>query len=280
MSDGEWKLATEAACLAAMLPQPLLLSLAEALGSSDPSDGASTRLKAVQAIPHPHYRNRVSQFVEQWVTDAPTVTPQAVSLALRTAARMEQTHRDQQAIELVWTGPPTNVVPLRRTEQAILQILDSAHRRLLVVSYAVYNIPRIGAALVRAADRGVALTVVLETPDRQAGTNAYDTLRALGHSVASRSRCYLWPSEQRAKDPNGKQGILHVKCVAADGAWLFLSSANLTEYAFNLNMELGVLIQGGGLPTHVETHFETLIASGVLVAIERERAAEEGEPER
>ena len=38
---------------------------------------------------------------------------------------------------------------------------------------------------------------------------------------------------------SGKLGILHVKCVVGDGRWLFLSSANLTKYAFSLNMELG-----------------------------------------
>jgi hypothetical protein len=38
-----------------------------------------------------------------------------------------------------------------------LQVIDSASTRILVVSYAVYNIPRIGDALVRAADRGVTI---------------------------------------------------------------------------------------------------------------------------
>jgi PLD-like domain len=41
---------------------------------------------------------------------------------------------------------------------------------------------------------------------------------------------------------------LHAKCAVIDSNLLFLSSANLTEFAFNLNMELGVLIKGGSLP--------------------------------
>jgi phosphatidylserine/phosphatidylglycerophosphate/cardiolipin synthase-like enzyme len=82
--------------------------------------------------------------------------------------------------------------------------------------------------------------------------------------VAARSSVYLWPLDNREKDGNGKHGILHVKCAVADGRWLFLSSANLTEYAFTLNMELGLLITGGSLPGQVEAHFHRLIEAGVL----------------
>jgi phosphatidylserine/phosphatidylglycerophosphate/cardiolipin synthase-like enzyme len=51
----------------------------------------------------------------------------------------------------------------------------------------------------------------------------------------------------------------------ADGRWLFVSSANLTEQAFSINMELGVLITGGTTPVQVEVHFGKMIESGVLV---------------
>jgi phosphatidylserine/phosphatidylglycerophosphate/cardiolipin synthase-like enzyme len=139
-------------------------------------------------------------------------------------------------------------VPLRQTEQALLQVIDSAGQRLTVVSYAVYRIPRICEALVRAADRGVAISVVVESPDRVEGQKAYSTLAALGPSVAGRCGVYVWPVEKRFRDGAGRPGILHVKCAVADAQWLFLSSANLTEYAFTLNMELGVLMRGGRCP--------------------------------
>jgi phosphatidylserine/phosphatidylglycerophosphate/cardiolipin synthase-like enzyme len=75
---------------------------------------------------------------------------------------------------------------------------------------------------------------------------------------------YLWPTEGRSKGGTGRPGILHVKCAVADGRWLFLSSANLTEYAFSINMELGVLVTGGSTPGQVEAHFGRMIESGVL----------------
>jgi phosphatidylserine/phosphatidylglycerophosphate/cardiolipin synthase-like enzyme len=51
----------------------------------------------------------------------------------------------------------------------------------------------------------------------------------------------------------------------ADGRWLFLFSANLTEQAFSINMELVVLIDGGTAPVQVEAHFGEMIESGTLV---------------
>jgi phosphatidylserine/phosphatidylglycerophosphate/cardiolipin synthase-like enzyme len=170
-------------------------------------------------------------------------------------------------VEIVWTGPRSETVSFRHTEQAILQILNSAESRILLVSYAVYSIPNIQDAVVRAAKRGVKITVVVETPDKLDVENEYSTLRALGDDVARCSAVYYWPKENRIADAGGKLGILHVKCVVGDGRWLFLSSANLTKYAFSLNMELGLLITGGHAPMKIEKMFESLISDGMLVAV-------------
>jgi phosphatidylserine/phosphatidylglycerophosphate/cardiolipin synthase-like enzyme len=208
-----------------------------------------------------------SEFVDLWQGRAAGVTPEAVALALRTAAHAEKAHREGQTVELVWTGPGTEAHPLRRTEQAVLQVLDSARQRITLVSYAVYRIPNVCEALVRAARRGVQINVIVETPDKLEGENEYSTLRALGDDVAACSAGYFWPKEKRGQDDKSKVGILHVKCAVADGRWLFLSSANLTEYAFTINMELGVLVTGGKLPGQVQEHFERLIDRRILARL-------------
>jgi phosphatidylserine/phosphatidylglycerophosphate/cardiolipin synthase-like enzyme len=146
-------------------------------------------------------------------------------------------------------------------------VLDSATQRITLVSYAVYRIPRVREALVRAARRNVRINVVVETPNRLEGQGEYDTLQALGADVANCATVYYWPEDQRQQDAEGKIGILHVKCAVADGRWLFLSSANLTEYAFTINMELGLLVRGGPLPGQVEEQFDRLIETGVLVRV-------------
>jgi phosphatidylserine/phosphatidylglycerophosphate/cardiolipin synthase-like enzyme len=209
----------------------------------------------------------MASFLDGCRDHAADVSPIAVAAALLSAACLEKEHREHHSVELVWTGPDVGVVPLRQTEQALLQVIKSARERLLVISYAVYHIPRVCDALVRAADRGVAIKIIVETPDRIEGQHAYSTLAALGDSVASRCDVFLWPLERRAHDEAGKAGILHVKCAVADGRWLYLSSANLTEYAFTVNMELGLLIAGGAAPGQVEAHFDRLVAEGVLTTV-------------
>src|SRR5215472_6975899 len=229
--------------------------------------GPSSKAQAVQGIPHLHFRSVAGEFIDLWQGQAAGVTADAVALALRTASHAEKVHREGQTVELVWTGPGTGAHPFRRTEQAILQVLDSARQRITLVSYAVYRIPNVCEALVRAARRGVQINVIVETPDRLEGEGEYSTLRALGDDVAACSAVYYWPKEKRGQDDKGKLGILHVKCAVADARWLFLSPANLTEHAFTINMELGVLVTGGSLPGQVQEHFDRLMVAGTLARI-------------
>lgn len=247
--------------LAGLLPTSTIEFVAAAILTSGSS---SLRAEIAKRVPHHHHRELALAFVERWRQEAGDLDQQVVAVALQTAALSEQTHRDSQSVELVWTGPETDATPFRRTEQAILQVLDSAKERITLVSFAVYRIPNVAAALIRAAKRGVCLTVVIETPDKIEGKDEYSTINALGHEVAACSAVYFWPRAKRQAGGNGKPGLLHVKCAVSDGQWLFLSSANLTQQAFTINMELGMLIRGGSMPKRVEQQFERLIASGII----------------
>lgn len=264
MEHGRHVIAIEASSLAKALPYSIMRIVADAIDSYDVANWPAFRHQITSGVAHAHYRSLVGNFLDCWKSHAADVSVDAVASALRTAGYSEKAHQDSQAVELVWTGPDAGAVSCRRTEQALLQLIDGANERVLVVSYAVYKIPWICDSLVRAADRGAKISVVVETPDRLEGQNTYNTLQALGRQVAAKSSVYYWPLANRAKDANGKTGILHVKCAVSDGRALFLTSANLTEYAFTVNMELGLLITGGDLPNQVEQHFDRLIQTGVL----------------
>ena len=221
--------------LAARLPAEVLDIVARAVEESPSACSAAARTRVSQDIPHPYYRDIASDFLDRWRGLAPDLPSREAAMILRVAGMAEQAHRKKQAVELVWTGPVADAGPFRRTEQAILQVLDSAQRRITLISYAVYRIPQIADALVRAARRGVQINVVVETPNRIEGQGEYDTLQALGADVGACAAVYYWPEEKRAVADGGKVGILHVKCAVADGRFLFLSSANLTGYAFSID---------------------------------------------
>lgn len=70
---------------------------------------------------------------------------------------------------------------------------------------------------------------------------------------------YVWPLEKRPASSR-----LHAKVAVADGELAFVTSANLTGYALDQNLEVGVLISGGQTPRRLKEHFHALIASGTL----------------
>lgn len=249
--------------LAGKLPGDVIEQAAQIISAHDI---VNARSRIADCIPNSQYRSLCSRFFNDWSTKAPGVSSAEVAIALRTAACSQRSREADQAVEIVWTGPRGEEVSFRHTEQAILQVLNSAQSRILLVSYAVYSISNIQDAVVRAARRGVKITVVVETPDKLDVQNEYSTLHALGDDVAKCSAVYYWPKENRKVNSLGKHGILHVKCVVGDERWLFLSSANLTKYAFSLNMELGLLVTGGDLAGRVQRHFDQLITDKVLIA--------------
>ena len=58
---------------------------------------------------------------------------------------------------------------------------------------------------------------------------------------------------------------MHVKCLIADRRLALISSANLTDYALEANMELGLLV-GGVIPGRLAAHFDQLVLRGELVS--------------
>ena len=250
--------------LARTIPAPLLQPFAEILGQQAQAEWQPLRNQLAKQFAPPPYRALMTQFFETWQTQAGAIPPPVVAAVLLTAAASATAQQQDQTIELVWTGPASDVLPFRQTEQALLQLIHSAQSSLIVVSYAVYKIPRICAALLEAARRKVNINLIIETPDRLAGENTYNTLKALGADIAALCSVHYWPLELRPQDAQGKTGILHPKCAVADGRRLFLSSANLTEYAFTVNQELGVLITGGAVPGQVEQHFRQMIQAGIF----------------
>lgn len=249
------------------VPFYLVKSLAADIAKMSTDDWFLARNQIVQSMPQPNLRAQVGQLLDTWHQGRPELKPQSVALALLAAAQAAERQRRAQATSLVWTGPTSQGPALRRTDQALLQVINAAQQWLLVVSFAVYKIANIRRALVKAAERGVNIKICVEAPEPSEGKMTYDTIKALGNRVAQNATVYIWPKAKRPQTDDGKYGSLHVKCAVADEALLFISSANLTEYALTLNMELGVLIRGGPLPGDVAAHFNRLIEDGVLVSV-------------
>ncbi|NLT74668.1 MAG: hypothetical protein GXX94_10850 [Chloroflexi bacterium] len=246
-------------------PARLAQQLAEEVRGWGGLSWAMRRWRVRQCASQPRLQGDLNALIDHWEAEAPELPPEALAFGLTCAAASASAEQgDGGAVELVWTGPSAGPrsTPMRRTDQALLQVIASAMRSLLVVSFAVYRVRPVVEALAECCRRGVDVRVCLDGEGDVARLRE-DVHRFLG-VADERLGLYVWPEEQRRHEGDGGMGVLHAKCAVADGALLFLSSANLTEYALSRNIELGVLIRGGPLPGRVEAQFRALMDRGVL----------------
>jgi len=246
------------------VPETALESLCKNLEGLSANASVEECVGTAQVVGSPKSRELVTAFLTQWCKCSPNISPQTLAWALRAAGHVDDLHRRSQSRELVWTGPSSESSSFRRTDQALLELIDGARQELIVVTFAAYKIPHIAESLLRAAKRNVVISIVLESKDMSAGQMAFSELKAWGTELTSASNIYIWPVDARPKSDTGQHGVLHVKCAVADDRAAFISSANLTEHALNLNMELGVLIRGGAIPRELQTHLRSLIETNVL----------------
>jgi phosphatidylserine/phosphatidylglycerophosphate/cardiolipin synthase-like enzyme len=236
------------------------LKLAEELpGSLVESLIAQLRAGAMPTMPNPSYQGRVDEFVRGW-NDARGELAPMLEVAL--AAK-----RSRQTTELVWTGPSTPVVPVRRTEQVLCDLIRGAEIRLSMTSFGIFQVPRLVEDLEQALARGVALRIVLGDRESHSDQEIDRQRFQLGRVVAAQAKLLQWPSERRPRDEQGHAGLVHVKAAVADSRIAFLSSANLTEAALERNMELGILLRGGHLPAAIDRLIDALPELGELQVI-------------
>ena len=188
-----------------------------------------------------------------------------MAAAMRTAASTAEAVRAEHKVSLVWTGPSTEAVRLRSTRSVLATLVANATESLVLVSFASYDVAELTAALTDAIERGVEVTLILETPDDPGGPLVIGPAHPFA-SIKDTASFYRWPLESRQAFFAAK-ARLHAKCVIADRSSALITSANLTSAGINDNIELGVLIEAGPLPTKLSQHLELLIEDATLEAV-------------
>ena len=175
------------------------------------------------------------------------------------------------APDFVWTGPEVVGLHARDTRRVYEELIGSAQQSIWVCSYAFFDGPRAFASLAGRLDANPLLkvTLLLNIERRHGDTTAADTLV---RRYADRFWGEAWPGKTHPRvyyDPrsvadDGPGGVLHAKAVVADDEAVFITSANLTEAAFDRNIELGLLVRDRTLAATTVLHFQTLIEQGLL----------------
>jgi cardiolipin synthase len=151
-------------------------------------------------------------------------------------------------------------------DQVLYDLIGEAQRDVMLVTFAAAKIDRLAAALIEAMHRHVSVHLILEFEEASEGQLSYDALRAFPENLIKGANIYYWPVDKRERNQAGRPGKLHAKTAIIDET-VVISSANLTDDAFNRNLELGARIVGSKFSERVRAYFEGLIAGKVLVRI-------------
>lgn len=241
--------------LARELPPSTLNALMSALESG----GGGQNLGRFAATPTMRVKLRR---LEELFGLQPEIDTQAIAFALRSAAEAVSAVGVDQGAEIAWTGPATEAVPLRRVDQVIYDMVETAKEEVLLVTYAAYKAERALKALRDATDHGVRVKLVIELAQGSGGKISFDGLQSFRTAVPS-AQVFYWPLDRRKRSASGSYGAMHAKCLVADRSRAIVSSANLTDYALEANMELGLLVERA-VAVRLAEHFDQLILRGEL----------------
>jgi cardiolipin synthase A/B len=259
------------------LSPALLSALAEL--AKDLSDGAASALARalLQATPTDNaadLRRRAGlplgqqaaceRLMRQWQVEALPPSGEMLAAALGAMSAYDELMRQELHAEVVWTGPRNASSALRRTEQVILEMIGEARHSIWLVAFAAYRVSAIASALGTAAARGVRLRFVVEDHDVSAGKVSFNPLPALIAPGLQAPEVYVWPIERRPIDERGRHGTLHAKGLVIDERMAFVTSANLTEDALNLNMELGIALRFPAAAREIALQLDGMVSRGEL----------------
>jgi cardiolipin synthase len=199
------------------------------------------------------------------------ITGSAVALALEVASRAVA---DTRHPDLVWSGPEVPGLHARDTRRVYEELVGSAKRSIWISTYAYYDGPQAFKSL--AARMQVVphlqVTLLLNIQRRPGDTTAPEQLVT---RFAERLWHHDWPGSRepavfydpRSLEPHAPGGILHAKAVIADDEAAFVTSANLTEAAFDRNIEVGMLTRDHAFAASLARHFATLVERGLLLQL-------------
>jgi phosphatidylserine/phosphatidylglycerophosphate/cardiolipin synthase-like enzyme len=239
--------------------------LAQALRTgllAPPYSEAGIRAALGRGVPAPGLCDVLAHLEQQGISGA------SVALALDVAERAASA---VPRPDLVWSGPEVPGLHARDTRRVYEELVGSAQRSLWVCTFAYYDGPKAFKTLADRMDAiaGLQVRLLLNIQRKHGDTTTANDL-VLGFS--DKLWNHQWPGQRRPDvyyDPrslelDGPSGVLHAKAIVADDEAAFISSANLTEAAFDHNIEVGVLSRDRTLAASLSTHFRILIERELL----------------
>lgn len=241
------------------LPPPVLGGLILILGDSGPLERKSEFI-----LTNYGSSNVVRQLVR--MIEEKQTSPEEILLVFD-SFKAYDILKPQSQISLVWSGPNLHGVPMRMTAQVIIDLIDNATTELFLSSFSFYNVKEIVDHLSIAINRGVSLSLLLETPQSSHYKIKNDPIAQLDRELINKAKIYIWPYKNRILEGDNQTGSLHAKFILQDKDKLFISSANLTQSALDRNIELGVIIGCHDVVEKFQDHLANLISENIIIRL-------------
>jgi len=129
----------------------------------------------------------------------------ALSGAVLLCADLYAKWQAEEHVELLWAGPPpANGVPARRIDQALYDLISSAEREILLITFAAHRIRRLAEILAAALCRGVRICLLLEFEAQSQHQLSADALKAFPADLQEAAEIFYRPLEKRELNTWGR----------------------------------------------------------------------------
>jgi cardiolipin synthase len=219
----------------------------EALESGRLTQGSTGAIRSAISQGSSQVELLILRLQDVWGLDLEGMSASDLGISLQVAASAIKNERAASTkTQVVWSGPEVGGSYVRATREVVREIVRNAQREMIVVGYWIAGredgegiIHELIQLLSDAVTRGVVLTVVLDERQRADGTDNRRVLTDLWPDSTPFPRLLTWripPGEKHLK--------LHAKVMVADANDALVTSANLTWYAMDRNIEMGIRVTG------------------------------------
>lgn len=269
-------LAAVIAELAGRLPAGHVAAWARVLRTLPPAgravDARVLEARLIESRPGVALGGAAARLIAAWQATDPPLAGVAVALALESAGLVAAQAAARRS-DIVVSGPVSDSAAVRLTGSVISELIHDCRESLLIISFAAFGVTEVVHELARAARRGVRIDLVLETTAEEGGALRGPVGAAAAfQAIRQDATFWTWPAARRPAI-GASRAALHAKLVAADERVALLGSANLTDKALGLNLELGVIIRDPEVVRRMVRHFRSLMrpGNGVLQPLPRQR---------